>query len=530
MNFIQRWRLRRRLMEGSAVVEERIRKRLETLQQKLEKRSDDLEKRSADLEKRQRALEAQAKNQTERTQQLSRQAANLTKRAESLNEKSANLDEKADNLEKRRVSLDEQINILVEERTKLQEFRQEVRAGIEADMETKANRLTKRQEMLDQKAAQLEEKRLEQESKFEGIFKEKNELIQLKHEISDELQRDGRAQERNLDFDFGGYVETKFSSTLDDLINRNDSELALDHLISEFPVIARSKLNRKEKLNHFLYSSQRIRRTGIAKHGWEKLLRKANTANRAFSESEIDKNSTFLDLGCGAHDPIALSAYYYLNGFERTIACDLQDARNPVYSALSMYDILAHMHMFPKDFCLEGTHGQLFKNRLGELQAKKFSDGQWDEALAALHGKVEHKAMNVLDLPVAHNELGFATSFAVLEHVEDIDAVVEWLYRKSKPGAVQFHFIDMADHRSYTPDSGANAWSFLTEETAPEGMNRLRKSEHIAAVQNAGFRILSQKQTKDELPDETMAGLLEPWKSMSAEDLQTTKLTLVIQK
>jgi SAM-dependent methyltransferase len=508
MNFIQKWRLRRRILEGSAVVEERIRKRLENLQQKLEQRRDD--------------LEAQAKRQDERARQLDAKAESIEKKISNAN---AKLEQKELSLQEKQLKLEENI---AKEKAKLDQ-----KAELQ---EEKANRLAARESNIETRTANLDERRDSLNAQSEELRTEKSELLAIKNQIIDEIDRNGGRISPELGseviskinmggFDESGYLE-KFAALMDD----EAFEDALDHVVDEMPSMARSNLHRKEKLNHMLFSNRRLQHAGIAKHGWEKLLRKAGTANRAFSEAQIDKNSTFLDLGCGTHDPVALSAYYYLNGFNRTIACDLQEPRTPVYSAFSMYDIIAHMNLFPKDFCLEGTHSLSFEGRLDELQAKAFADGQWDQALAALDGKIEHKAMNVLDLPVADNELGFAVSFAVLEHVEDINAVMEWLYRKSKPGAVQFHFIDLADHRSYTPGSGADAWTFLTEKTAPQGMNRLRKSEHIAAIEKAGFQILSANDSQEELPTETSAKLIKPWKSMSEDDLETTKLTVVIQK
>lgn len=508
MNFIQKWRLRRRILEGSAVVEERIRKRLENLQKKLEQRREDLEE--------------QAKRQDERARQLDAKAESIEKKISNAN---AKLEQKESSFQAKQLKLEENI---AKEKAKLAQ-----KSKLQED---KADRLSVRESNIESRTATLDERRDNLDAQSEALRMEKSELLAIKHQIIDEIDRNGGSLPPELGselinkIDIGGFDENGYLETFGTLMANEAFEDAFDHVVEQMPYLLRSNLHRKEKLNHMLFSNRRLQHAGIAKHGWEKLLRKAHTANRAFSEAQIDNNSTFLDLGCGVHDPVALSAYYYLNGFNRTIACDLQEPRTPVYSAFSMYDIIAQMNLFPKDFCLEGTHALSFEGRLDELQAETFADGHWDQALTALEGKIEHKVMNVLDLPVADNELGFAVSFAVLEHVENIDAVMEWLYRKSKPGAVQFHFIDMADHRSYTPGTGADAWTFLTEKTAPQGMNRLRKSEHIAAIEKAGFQILSANTAKEELPAETATGLIQPWKSMSEDDLETTKLTVVIQK
>ncbi|MGP1281737.1 MAG: methyltransferase domain-containing protein [Parasphingopyxis sp.] len=459
MNIFQKWLLRRRIMEGSAVVEERIRKRLENFQRQLEMRRD--------------ALDEQNKRQEARAREFERRGSGLSKT----------------------------------------QLRQEQRAA-----------------RLDQKSRKLEEKRRKLEKQSAQIDAEIDRLEKLRENLESRGYTESDSRYGSTIFRLSGFDEEQFLSDFDSLLGAERHDEAIDLLIRQLPKMANSRLNRMEKLNHLLFGGRRLQHAGIGKHGWEKLLRKAHTANRAFADRNIARNSTFLDLGCGPHDPVALSAYYYLNGFRRTLACDLQPPRNALFSAYSMYDIVVHMRAFPEKIRMSGTDERLFRERLDDFEIERFAKGDWSGAMAQLSGKIEHYPKNVLELPVDDGELGFAVSFAVLEHVDDADAIMKWLYRKATPGGIQFHFIDMADHRSYDADSDADAWTFLTEEEAPPSMNRLRKSEHLAAIEKAGFRIVSMNETKAEMPRKTAARLIEPWKSMSDEDLLTTKLTVVIQK
>jgi hypothetical protein len=107
---------------------------------------------------------------------------------------------------------------------------------------------------------------------------------------------------------------------------------------------------------------------------------------------------------------------------------------------------------------------------------------------------------------------------------------MEWLYRKSRPGAVQYHFIDIADHRSYPPGSPYDPWSFLTEETAPKGMNRLRKSEFLRAIGEVGLDVVAIRAQEGNIPDATQRNFLPRWRQMSEDDQRTIKLNVTLRR
>jgi hypothetical protein len=326
-----------------------------------------------------------------------------------------------------------------------------------------------------------------------------------------------------------GFSERKVVEQFNELILAGSGELALDLLIKSLPALAASKLNRKEKHNHLLFMSLILQNSTNGKHGFRKLLRKVSAANEHIEGLVVPPGSTFLDFGCGAHDPIAVASYYYLNGYNRAIACDLLQPRNPVYSALSMYDILANIAVFPDRYKMPGTDSASFADRYSHFPTAQFQAGDFGYGLDQLVGKVDLRIQSLLDLDVEDRELGFAVSFAVLEHVEDPKAIAEWLFRKSRPGGVQYHFIDMADHRSYSPGAGFNPWSFLTEETA-KNANRVRKSEFVRIIRDVGFEIVSCKATESDVPDEIYKNLAPRWRELTDEDLRTTKLHITIRR
>lgn len=513
MDLFNRKRRRRRLLEGSEVVEQRIRRRLEHLQ--------------ATLEERQAAIEAQAARQNERAAQLEAKAANL-------DEKRQNLDTKIEKAERKLQHLAEKEAAANERSAQIKANLEEKRASLEHKIERaelKLSQIEEKEAMSQERIAAKMTRTDEQIAEKTAILEERRaEILKLYDDVRSAAEI-GAVRLPNLGSLGGpGFTEQDFVDAFDTRMKEGRPEDAFDCLLAELPMISRSHMNRKEKLNHLLYTTLQLQRAGITKHGWEKLVRKKRQAARAFTDYDVDRNSTFLDFGCGAHDPIALSSCFYLNGFNRSVACDILAARNPTYSSLSMYQTLAHAGLFPELFRLPGTDAKQFDERLATLEADTFADGQWSEALDRLRGKIDHHVTDVVELPVADNELGFVVSFAVLEHLTDLQGVMHWLYAKSKPGAVQFHFIDIADHRSYGNEPDFDPWTFLTEAEPPGWMNRLRKSQHLAAIETAGFEILSVKDAQEEIPAATRERFLEPWAAMTEEDLATTKVTVIFRK
>jgi hypothetical protein len=61
-------------------------------------------------------------------------------------------------------------------------------------------------------------------------------------------------------------------------------------------------------------------------------------------------------------------------------------------------------------------------------------------------------------------------------------------------------------------------------------MNRLRKSEHLAAIRKAGFEVVVEKSVEEDIPEATQASMLLRWRAMSAEDQRTIKLHVVLRK
>lgn len=327
-----------------------------------------------------------------------------------------------------------------------------------------------------------------------------------------------------------GFREREFFNQFKKLIEENEAEAALTYLINALPGLQESRINRKEKLKQLIFAGRMLQAAGLGKHGYRKLLDKARSLRKVIATHGLRNRKTFVDFGCGAHEPLAMSTYFYLNGFEQAIANDMLEIRDPEYSAFSMYDIVANMRLFPDHYRMDGTTETDFLDRLETLGAEAFSNGDFEGGFAPLDGKVRFESCNIMDLGIEEGSVSFLISFAVFEHVSDVAGVNEYIFEHMEPGGLCFHYIDLADHRSYRADGEFNEFTFLTEQDGPANINRLRKSEQLAAFQAAGFEVLEVSGNRISVPEATRAAFLPKWAAMSEEDQETRSMQVVLRR
>ncbi len=131
---------------------------------------------------------------------------------------------------------------------------------------------------------------------------------------------------------------------------------------------------------------------------------------------------------------------------------------------------------------------------------------------------------------VAPGSVALLTSFAVMEHVDDIDSIAARTFELVRPGGAVYHFVDLADHRSYRGDGEYSALSFLAEEDAPANMNRLRAHEVTAAHERAGFEIIGDTRHTIPIPRKIEENLLPRFAAMPREDVAAVKQHLVLRR
>lgn len=326
------------------------------------------------------------------------------------------------------------------------------------------------------------------------------------------------------------FTEKGFTAYIAQLCAAGKHEAAAKYFLQHAHELLESNLNPKEKLNHFLFLPRLIQAGSGTKHGYQKLLRKAQGVENFLTGLELPPGGAFVELGCGAHDPLALSTYYFLNGFEPCYGVDLLEPRNELYSALSMYDILSNVRSFPRRYCRTGTEPQDLSARLQELNIAAFERGEFTAGFGKSQDKIAFLSKDIVEAGIAEGSVSLLVSFAVLEHVSDIQGVCQSLYSLLKPGGVVFHFVDLADHRAYRGDPNFGPLSFLTEPDAPKNMNRLRAPEITEAHRKAGFEILKDSRGTVEMPKHIQDKLIPRFRNMDPDDLRAIKQQLLVRK
>jgi hypothetical protein len=325
------------------------------------------------------------------------------------------------------------------------------------------------------------------------------------------------------------YSEKELQNQILDLVAGKNTDRATKVLIDALPAIYQSNVNSKEKLNNLLFLARVIQHGGGSKHGHVKLRNKLKTLTNCIGTEPVPAGG-FLELGCGAHDPLAMAMFFYLNGLTPAYGVDLLPPRTAHFSALSMYEILAHVKMFPGRYVWGGKRPIDIINQLRTIDSAAFERGDFQAGLESVEGRVNLLSEDLLTCAIAPASIALLTSFAVFEHLTDIDAIFRRCFELMVPGGIAYHFIDLADHRSYRGDGQFGPLSFLTEEHAPANMNRQRAPQFVAAARRAGFDIVKDQRGAGDLTEALQAQLVAPFDAMAPADVAVIKQHLLLRK
>ena len=325
------------------------------------------------------------------------------------------------------------------------------------------------------------------------------------------------------------FREKTFEKQVLMLSEKEGARAARDYFLSGVEDLLRADVHPVETVKHLMHLSRTVQYGKGAKHGYHALLRKARRITEFIKEFESLPGG-FIDLGCGIHDPVALSAFHYLNGFCPCYAIDSREPRNYRYIALSMYDILSNVLCFPERYCLEGTETNALLKRAHRLDLGALEAGDFWRGLRGVKDEVRLKTEDILISEIEEESISRVVSFAVLQRIDDIDAVCEKLYKIVKPGGIVFHFVDLVDYRSYLQGTQFDAFSFLTQEDPPKHTNRLRANEIAEAHERHGFEVLKDVRRSGAIPESTRQRLLPKYRSMRLEDVAATKQNLVVRR
>ena len=154
----------------------------------------------------------------------------------------------------------------------------------------------------------------------------------------------------------------------------------------------------------------------------------------------------FLELGSGSGDALALAVCFYLNGMSPALATATAPCRSEAFLAQSLYDILAHIRMFPGRYAWRGERKPqeiLARFRgfaLGALEA-----GDYTAGLDSITEHVRQIADAPLAEAVAPGSISLLCSFGLLNRVADPAELLRQSFEVMATGGIACHRIDLAD-------------------------------------------------------------------------------------
>lgn len=123
-------------------------------------------------------------------------------------------------------------------------------------------------------------------------------------------------------------------------------------------------------------------------------------------------------------------------------------------------------------------------------------------------------------------------SQAVLEHVEDINATYQALFRWLKPGGVMSHQVDFGSHgltRDWYGHWTVPAWTWrLVRGRRPYLINRLPASAHLKAMARAGFEIIVNLPLRSEAVP--IGSLAAEFRQLTEDDRSTSGMFVLARK
>jgi SAM-dependent methyltransferase len=240
-----------------------------------------------------------------------------------------------------------------------------------------------------------------------------------------------------------------------------------------------------------------------------------------------------LEVGCGAHQPLAVASLLYLNGASFVLANDLVPAEDIERSAVLLHEMLKYAARYPTLFHLTPCSVQVYQRRLADFDLDSLARG--DLYAGCAHVPIRHVVASLFELLPSTGRFDLIFSRAVLEHFLDFDRLCQSLFELSNDDAVGCHFHDFVDHRYYK--SGKyHPWSFLAESEdwaqgvpAADVSNRLRLSEVSAALDRSGFDVHVTWSEREIVPPYILAGIRPPFRHMSDDDLSILRAMLLLQ-
>lgn len=236
------------------------------------------------------------------------------------------------------------------------------------------------------------------------------------------------------------------------------------------------------------------------------------------------RGATFLELGCGAENPLAISTMMLLLGAERAFGVDDSQVLDVPRAVRGVGRVVSTMLMDPK--ALVGSIEVAPADVLSRMKGFDLAKLQRGDVTGLDHERLAFRRESIDSLSMADASCDLCSSSAVLEHVGDIRATACELARITKVGGLNVHNIDYNDHGIYD-GTAASPIAFLTEQPDSKHVrtcNRVRHSELLRAFCGAGFEVVEDHPYEILEPSEADLRSLAPrFQGLSRHDLAVTR-------
>jgi len=241
-------------------------------------------------------------------------------------------------------------------------------------------------------------------------------------------------------------------------------------------------------------------------------------------------DATYVDLGCGATNPLGASFLFLAAGARRAIAIDADPPEDSGEALRLLADLAALLFVDPG--AIVGEQPLTLASLLANLQGFDLAKLRAGDQRGLAWGRLEHRHDRAEALSLADGEADVVMSNAFLEHVAAVDAVLAELARVTRSGGLGVHVIDGRDHRSLV-DPSIHRLAFLelpATEQLVHACNRVRPHEFARRFERAGFTVVELVPFERVDPEPIRSRLAPPFAQMAREELAVTMAKLVVRR
>lgn len=241
---------------------------------------------------------------------------------------------------------------------------------------------------------------------------------------------------------------------------------------------------------------------------------------------------TFLEVGCGAMNPLAFGLMWVAFGARRAVGVDLDTVDDVPTAVRALARMAGWLMTTPQT--LFGTEFAPSRGTiLDRLEGFDLARMETGEAEGVDMDKLSLQHTPVEKLELEDGECGLVFSSAFLEHVPDVGAALAEIARVTAPGGLGVHNIDGLDHWSYSDERVRPLEFFTIESDEPivHSSNRVLPVDYPAIFEQHGLEVVkSTLSMHQEITPEFRADLVEPFASRTDEELSPAGIMIWTRK